>query len=263
MVRWTGNPVAGTAGLPRRLAAMDGFDPATSFGPDVAGKYDSALRGDEAAACRFLAETANGGRALEFAIGTGRIALPLAEAGVDVSGIELSPDMVRQLRSKPGGSAIDVTQGDMSTVVVAGEFTLVYLVYNTIFNLLTQDDQVRCFENAARHLTADGAFVVEAAVPSAWTAQHEYVRPEWIHTDSVGFDVCRYDPVTQVLSENHVRVTGNGIEFAPIVCRLSWPSELDLMARLAGLRLTERWGGWDGEPFTADSKLHVSVYRPA
>jgi hypothetical protein len=241
---------------------MDGFDPATSFGPDVAGKYDSALRGDEAAACRFLAETANGGRALEFAVGTGRIALPLAEAGVDVSGIELSPDMVRQLRSKPGGSSIDITEGDMSTVVVPGEFALVYLVYNTIFNLLTQDDQVRCFENAAGHLTADGAFVVETAVPSAWTKEHEYVRPEWIRTDSVGFDVCRYDPVTQLLEENHVRLTGKGIEFGPIVCRLSWPSELDLMARLAGLRLAERWGGWDRQPFTGDSKAHVSVYRP-
>lgn len=241
---------------------MEEFDPATSFGPDVAATYDNAPRGDEAAATRFLAETAGGGRALEFAIGTGRIALPLAEAGVDVSGIELSPDMVRQLRSKPGGSAIDVTVGDMSTVVVPGEFALVYVVFNTIFNLLTQDDQVRCFQNAARHLTSDGAFVVEAAVPSAWTKEHEYVRPEWIRTDSVGFDVCRYDPVTQLLEENHVRLSAGGLEFGPIVCRLIWPSELDLMARLAGLRLANRWGDWDRRPFTADSKLHVSVYRP-
>jgi SAM-dependent methyltransferase len=240
---------------------MDGFDPKTSFGPEVARQYDNGLRGDEAAASRFLASVAGDGRALEFAIGTGRIGLPLRDHGVDVAGIELSPDMVEQLRAKPGGADLDVAIGDMTSVVMPGSFSLVYVVYNTIFNLLTQDDQIRCFENAARHLTADGAFVIETAVPSAWTAQHEYVRPEWIRTDSVGFDVCRYDPVTQVLSENHVRITGNGIEFGPIVCRLSWPSELDLMARLAGLRLTERWGGWNGEPFTADSKLHVSVYR--
>ncbi len=240
---------------------MEGFNPATSFGPDVASRYDAQLRGDEPAACRFLAEVAGTGRALEFAIGTGRIAVPLTEQGVSVTGIELSPDMVRQLRSKPGGSAIDVTIGDMSTEVVPGTFSLVYLVFNTIFNLLTQDDQVRCFENAARHLSDDGAFVVETAVPSAWTKEYEYVRPEWVGTDNVGFDVCRYDPVTQLLEENHVRLSPEGIRFGPIVCRLSWPSELDLMARLAGLQLAERWGGWQKQPFTAESTAHVSVYR--
>ncbi len=238
---------------------MHGFDPA--FGPTAAARYDDEPRGDEPAASEFLAEVCGDGPALEFAIGTGRIAVPLSERGVDVTGIELSPDMVRQLRSKPGGAGIDVTIGDMASTVVPGRYSLVYLVFNTIFNLLTQDDQVRCFRNAARHLTDDGAFVVEAAVPSAWTSQHEYVRPEWIGTDNVGFDVCRYDPVTQLMEENHVRVSASGIEFAPIVCRLSWPSELDLMAQLAGLRRAERWGGWAREPFTADSRMHVSVYR--
>ena len=240
---------------------MEEFDPATSFGPDVASRYDNSPRGDEAAASRFLAEVAGNGRALEFAIGTGRIALPLAEQGVRVSGIELSPDMVNQLRSKPGGAAVDVTMGDMAAEHVPGPFPLVYLVFNTIFNLLTQDDQVRCFENAARHLSDDGAFVVEAAVPSAWTHQHEYVRPEWVGVDKVGLDICRYDPVTQLLEENHVRLSPEGIRFSPIVCRLIWPSEMDLMARLAGLQISERWGGWNKEPFTADSKMHVSVFR--
>ncbi|WP_020574929.1 class I SAM-dependent DNA methyltransferase [Actinopolymorpha alba] len=241
---------------------MKGFDPAESFGPDVARRYDEgAVRGDEQDASRFLAEVAGPGRALEFAIGTGRIALPLTERGVEVAGIELSPDMVNRLRSKPGGSAIDVTPGDMSSVVVPGTFSLVYLVFNTIFNLLTQDDQVRCFENAARHLADDGAFVVEAAVPGAWTKEYEYVRPEQVAMDSVVFDICRYDPVTQLLEENHVRLSGEGIRFGPIVCRLIWPSEMDLMARIAGLRLAERWGGWNNEPFTADSTMHVSVYR--
>ena len=171
--------------------------------------------------------------------------------------------MVERLRSKAGGDHIPVTIGDMSTARVEGTFDLVYLVFNTIFNLLTQDDQVRCFENAARHLTDDGAFVVEAAVPSAWTAQHEYARPEWISADGVGLDVCRYDPVTQILDENHVSITASGIRFGPIACRLIWPSEMDLMARIAGLRLTERWGGWQRQPFAADSTLHVSVYRRA
>ena len=246
---------------PTMLGPMEGFDPSTSFGPDVASRYDSSARGDEQAACRFLAETAGAGRALEFAIGTGRIALPLTAQGVDVTGIELSRDMVDRLRAKPGGSDIDVTIGDMASTVVPGAYSLVYLVFNTIFNLVTQDNQVRCFENAARHLSDEGAFVVETAVPSAWTKEHEYVRPEWVGTDSVGFDVCRYDPVTQLLEENHVALSAGGIRFGPLVCRLIWPSEMDLMARLAGLRLTERYGGWHREPFTADSLLHVSVYR--
>jgi SAM-dependent methyltransferase len=243
------------------LAPVKGFDPAASFGPDVAGSYDDEARGDEQAACRFLAEMAGRGRALEFAIGTGRIALPLVERGVEVAGIELSPDMVGRLRSKPGGSDLAVTIGDMASTRVPGEFSLVYLVFNTVFNLITQDDQVRCFENAARHLGGDGAFVVEAAVPSAWTKQYEYVRPEWITMEGAGFELCRYDPVTQLLEKTHVRLSGQGIGLSPLVLRLAWPSELDLMARFAGLRLAERWGGWAREPFTADSVKHVSVYR--
>lgn len=237
---------------------MKDYNPA--FGPEIAERYDDTHRGDEESAVAFLAELAGGGRALELAIGTGRIALPLAARGVDVTGIELSEHMVNTLCAKPGGTSIPVVIGDMASVTVPGEFRVAYLVFNTIFNLVTQDDQVRCFRNAARHLSHDGTFVIETAVPSAWTASHEYVRPEWIHTDNVGFDVCRYDPVSQLLEENHVSISDGGITFAPIVCRLATPAELDLMARLAGLRLRERWGGWDKQPFTADSKLHVSVY---
>lgn len=120
--------------------------------------------------------------------------------------------------------------------------------------------KVRCFENAARHLADDGVFVVEAAVPRAWTERYDYVNPEHVGTDSVVFDVCRYDPVTQLLEENHVELSSAGIRFGPLVCRLIWPSEMDLMARIAGLRLVERWGGWEREPFTARSTRHVSVY---
>jgi hypothetical protein len=237
------------------------YDPSSFFGPEAARRYDDQPRGDEADAARLLAELAEEGAALEFAIGTGRIALPLAERGVEVHGIELSPHMVERLRAKPGGAELPVTLGDMAQAQVEGTFQLVYLVYNTIFNLLTQDEQVACFQNAARHLTDDGAFLVEAAVPSAWIDPPNYVRPEWIAADAVGFDVARYDPVTQIFEENHVRISSEGITFGPIVCRLAWPAELDLMARIAGLTLTERWGGWHKQPFTADCLLHVSVYR--
>ncbi|HKS01500.1 MAG TPA: class I SAM-dependent methyltransferase [Arthrobacter sp.] len=242
---------------------MGRFDPAQSFDADVAARYDDALRGDEADAVNFLADLVDdGGSALEFAVGTGRIALPLAERGVRVHGIELSRPMIDRLKSKPGGDAVEVTAGDMSTAGTGARYPLVYLVFNTIFNLQTQDDQVRCFQNAARHLTPDGAFVIETAVPSAWLPTHSYVRPEKMEARALTFDVCSYDPVTQILDENHVRISDDGtVRFAPISCRLAWPAELDLMARIAGLRLAARWGGWKGEPYNGRD-MHVSVYRP-
>ena len=245
------------------MPGMDGFDPAASFGPEVAGRYDDQLRGDEGETVDFLVAHAGSGPALEFAIGTGRIAVPLAARGVPVDGIELSWDMIARLRAKRGGAALAVTQGDMATVRAAGRYAVVYLVYNTIFNLLTQDQQVDCFRNAARHLDEGGVFVVEAGVPSAWTSEHDYARPEYVGSDRVGLDVCHYDPVTQLLDENHVELSPSGIRFSPIVCRLIWPSEMDLMARLAGLRLVNRWAGWRDEPFVAASERHVSVYATA
>jgi SAM-dependent methyltransferase len=239
---------------------MDSSDSSTFYSADTASRYDDQLRGDEDVAAKVLEELAAGGPALEFAIGTGRIALPLIERGVEVHGIELSTHMVEQLRAKPNGANVPVTVGDMSTVRAPGTFPLVYLVYNTIFNLLTQDDQVACFANAARHLTENGVFLVETAVPSAWTDQHAYVRPERIGPDSVALDVVRYDAATQLFEENHVRLSAAGIQFGPIMCRLIWPAEMDLMARIAGLTLVDRWGGWRGEPFTGQSTMHVSVY---
>lgn len=241
---------------------MDGFDPATSFGPEVARRYDDDVRGDEAETVEFLAKLAHGGPALEFAIGTGRIALPLAQRGIRVDGVELSHDMVTRLREKPGGAALDVTMGDMASVTAPAEYPVVYLVFNTIYNLLTQDAQVRCFENAARHLTADGRFVVEAGVPSAWVRGNQYVDVERIANAEVVLDVNRYDPVTQMLDESHVSFTNSGVRLGQISCRLAWPSELDLMARIAGLTLVDRWSGWRSEPFTAASERHVSVYAP-
>jgi len=240
---------------------MRGFTPSESFGPDVASHYDDEPRGDEQAAADFLADLVGDGGALELAIGTGRIALPLALKGVPVDGIELSPAMVVRLRAKPGGEQLHVTIGDMSTVGTGKTYRVVYLVYNTVFNLLTQDDQVACFENAARHLSDDGAFLVEAAVPSSCLPSHSYARPEAVEAQAVTLDVCTYDPVTQILDENHVRISQDeGIRFGPISCRLAWPSELDLMARLAGLRLEQRWGGWQQQPYTG-TDAHVSVYR--
>ncbi|WP_084959250.1 class I SAM-dependent DNA methyltransferase [Thermoactinospora rubra] len=241
---------------------MKGFDPRTSFGYEVSKRYDDEVRGDEEETVAFLAGLADGRDALELAVGTGRIALPLTRAGVRVDGIELSPDMADRLREKPDGDRIDVTMGDMSRVTTGRTYGLVYLVYNTIGNLLTQDDQVRCFENAARHLADDGVFVVECRIPTAPARPgHQYVDPEQIEVDEVGLDVCRYDPVTQVLDENHVRIRADGITFSPIRLRLAYPPEFDLMARIAGLRLRERWGGWEREPYTARSWRHVSVYE--
>lgn len=244
---------------------MDGFDPERSFDEAVAQRYDDEVRGDEDAAAAFLAELAGDGAALEFAIGTGRIALPRAGHGIRVDGIELSVAMVDRLRAKPGGARLDVSVGDMSTLQRSDRYRLVYLVYNTIFNLLTADAQIRCFENAARHLTDDGVFVVETAVPSAWITpdRPDYVRAEHVGLTEVRLDVARYDPVSQLLEENHVRFTTTGITMAPIVCRLITPGEMDLMARIAGLQLLHRYGSWRRDAFDATSRAHVSVYgRP-
>lgn len=244
---------------------MKGFHPATSFGATVAAHYDNQPRGDEAAAVQFLAAYAGQKPALEFAIGTGRIALPLRACGVEVDGIELSPHMIQQLRTKPGGADVRVVEGDMSTCDMGRQYGLVYVVFNTIFNLLTVDDQIRCFANAAHHLTSDGVFVVETAVPFAWMpgGQGDYVHTEQVEMDAVTLDVARYDAVTQLLTENHVRISVQGISMSPIVCRLITPGEMDLMARMAGLQLRERYENWQRTPFDTQSRAHVSVYMRA
>jgi len=239
------------------------FNPRTSFGYEVSKRYDAgSVRGDEEDTVAFLARLAGGRDALEFAVGTGRIALPLTRAGVRVDGIEQSRDMVDRMREKPHGDAVDVTFGDMSSVATERTYGLVYLVFNTIGNLLTQDDQVRCFENAARHLSDDGVFVVECRVPTApsWP-RHQSITAEQIEVDDVRFNVSRYDPVTQILDTSHMRFGADGVVLTPIRLRLAYPPEFDLMARIAGLRVRERWGGWNGEPFTADSWRHISVYE--
>ncbi|HLZ69927.1 MAG TPA: class I SAM-dependent methyltransferase [Dehalococcoidia bacterium] len=241
---------------------MQNYEPSMSFGEDAAATYDAVPRGDEAAAVAFLAERAGDGPALELAIGSGRLALPLAARGLRVDGVDFSPAMVARLRAKPGGAAIAVTLGDFAAVPVPGRYRLIYLVFNTLFNLLTQDAQVRCFENVAAHLTPGGVFVVEAFVPAFLyrLRQDQYVDAEAVGVAEVRLDVGRHDPVAQRLEESHVSLSAAGVRLSPIVTRYAWPSELDLMARIAGLRLRERWGGWSREPFTAASAAHVSVY---
>jgi len=241
---------------------MEDYDPLSSWDADAAERYVNHLRGDEDDAVAFLSKMAGQGKVLELAIGTGRIAIPLKEKGVHVDGIEGSADMVAKLHAHPAGESIEVVVGNMATASMNSKYKLVYLVYNTIFNLLTADSQIRCFENAARHLTQDGRFVVETAVPHAWieNGKSDYVKAEYIGVKEVVLDVARYDPATQIFEENHVTLTENGNRMNPIVCRLITPGEMDLMARIAGLQLIERLGNWRGSVFDVNSIAHVSVY---
>jgi SAM-dependent methyltransferase len=230
---------------------------AQNYDADSTDRFDPNVVG---ATVDFLFELAGNGAALELGIGTGRIALPLAASGVPVQGIDLSPDMVAQLRAKPGGASIGVTIGDFATTVVEGTFRLAYLVYNTIENLTSQDDQVACFANVARHLEPGGCFVIEVEVPPlrrlppGETALAFTVTP-----DRLGFDTI--DVARQLGVSHHYWVRGDRAGTFTMPYRYVWPAELDLMALLAGLRLRERWSGWKREPFTSDSSMHVSVWE--
>jgi SAM-dependent methyltransferase len=209
---------------------------------------------------RFLADLAGEGGALELGIGTGRIALPLSQRGVRVHGIDLSPAMVARLRAKPGADDIGVTIGDFATTRVDGTFRLAYLVFNTIMNLTTQDEQVECFRNVAAHLEPGGRFVIEVGVPALQRLPPgETVRAFTVSPTRLGFD--EYDIAAQILFSHHYRVVDNQLEVFSAPYRYVWPSELDLMARLAGMSLRERWGGWKREPFTSESTKHVSVWE--
>jgi len=242
---------------------MKSYRPVMSFGEETARLDRDLQRGDEAAAVTLLAELAGTGPALELGIGTGRIALPLAASGVNVDGIDLSPAMVAQLRARPGGDQLAITIGDFADMPVEGVYRLIYVVFNTFFNLLTQDDQVRCFEQVATHLTEGGLFVIEAYMPSYFhqLQNHQYVEAESIEVDAVRLDLLRHDPATQLITENHVSLSAAGVRLNPVMQRYAWPSELDLMARIAGMRLKHRWGGWNREPFNANSSQHISVYE--
>ncbi|MHB8463272.1 MAG: class I SAM-dependent DNA methyltransferase [Acidimicrobiales bacterium] len=209
----------------------------------------------------FLADLAGTGAALELAIGTGRVALPLSERGIRVHGIELSPAMVEQLRAKPGAEKIEVAIGDMATTTVDGSFAVVYLVFNTIMNLTTQEEQVACFRNAAAHLEPGGHFVVEVVVPDLrWLAPGTNTRVIAATRGYVGFDEYT-DLGAQLMYSHHWRDVGGKLAAVRAPFRYIWPSELDLMAQLAGMQLVQRWATWGREPFTNDSTSHVSVWQ--
>ncbi len=208
----------------------------------------------------FLADLAGDGAALELAIGTGRIALPLARRGVHVHGIDLSPAMVAQMQAKPGADEIPVTIGDIAVDRAEGRYTLVYLVYNTINNLLTQDEQVSCFQNAAAHLVPGGCFVIEVGIPDLQRLPPgETFKAFHVSPTRLGFD--EYDIAAQILYSHHYWVVDDHLEIFSAPYRYAWPTELDLMARLAGMTLRERWNDWDRTPFTSDSRKHISVWE--
>jgi SAM-dependent methyltransferase len=238
----------------------DGF-----FGTDVAAAYDDSSGTDfdpavVGATADVLAELVGAaGRALEFAIGTGRIALPLAGRGVEVHGLDLSRAMIARLREKPGGSALRVTVGDFTTTRVDGTFDLVYLVFNTIMNVTTQAAQVECFRNAAAHLRPGGRFLIEVMVPELRKLPPgQTMVPFRVGDGDWAFDL--YDLVTQEMSSNYVTVENGRGTYRSIPFRYAWPAEFDLMAQLAGLTPTARWADWTKAPFTSESPRHISIW---
>lgn len=235
------------------------------FGQEVAGRYDDAV-GEMFDPVRvepaidFLAGLADGGPALELGIGTGRLALPLAARGVAVHGVDLSSAMVERLRAKPGGAEIPITIGDFASTKLTETFRLAYLVFNTVMNLTTAEQQVACFQNVAAHLEVGGRFVIEVSVPQLQRLPPgETVRAFDVSDDHLGFD--EYDTASQRLVSHHFSKVNGNWKLRSIPFRYVWPSELDLMARLAGMKLCERWGGWQRDPFTDRSVEHISVWQ--
>jgi SAM-dependent methyltransferase len=240
--------------------------PEDYFGEEIAARYDDELgpwgeREAVESAVDFLAELAGGGAALELGVGTGRIALPLAARGVQVHGIDLSDAMVARLRAKPGGDAVSVTIGDFATTRVDGTFALAYLVFNTIMNLTTQDAQVACFQNAATHLEPGGCFVVEVGLPQLQRLPAGQTIHPFSFESPRRFGLDEYDVANQGLISHHYADGGGSFGPRSIPFRYVWPSELDLMARLAGMRSRERWSGWLREPFTSESNKLIGVWE--
>jgi SAM-dependent methyltransferase len=249
------------------VAPDDDYGPST-YGDRWAGIYDrfARLPTDTDATVEFLAGLAGPGPALELGIGTGRVALPLAERGVEVHGIDASEAMVAKLREKPGGAAIPVTMGDFAEVgsLVRGPYSMVYVPFNTLFALPTQEDQVRCFQGVAKVLAGDGVFVIQAFVPDMTLFDHgSNVSVIKIDVDEALLDLARLDQSAQQVSAQHLLIKEGRISTFPVKLRYAWPSELDLMARLAEMRLRERWGGWQREPFTSTTPNHISIYERA
>jgi SAM-dependent methyltransferase len=241
--------------------SMDNYHDET-YGERIADVYDEWYPDVDEAMLDTLADLADGGRALELGIGTGRVALPLQARGIEVHGIDASEAMIARLHTKPGGEKIHVTVGNFADIAVEGQYSLIYVVFSTFFALLTQEEQSRCFENVARRLSPKGAFVIEAYVPDFGRfEQGQTVRAIKVGVDEVRLEVSKFDPVNQQVTGQKIVLTGQGVRLNPIQVRFAWPSELDLMARLAGLRLWQRWESWQHTPFSEESKRHISLYR--
>jgi SAM-dependent methyltransferase len=243
---------------------VEGYRPAT-YGDRIAEIYDDwyTSRMDPSDAVDLLAELAGDGRVLELGIGTGRVALPLAARGLEVSGIDASQAMVDKLREKPGGKAIAVTFGNFADVAVDGVFSLVYVPFTTFFALLSQAEQIRCLRNVAARLEPGGSFVLDAFVPDLGRYQNndQGVFAQEVGADHVRIDVTRHDPVEQRVDSSHVVLSERGTHIYPVALRYAWPAELDAMAMVAGLVPVERYGGYDRRPFDRSSTHHVSIYR--
>jgi SAM-dependent methyltransferase len=241
----------------------------STYGDRIAEAYDErfARRIDTMAAVEAIADLATAAgatRVLELAIGTGRIALPLKERGFDVRGVDVSEAMVAKLREKQGGDEIPVTMGNFADVPVEGTFKLVYLVFNTLFALLSQAEQIECMENVASHLEQGGLFVLECFVPDlARFDRGQRVGANSVDVNDLELEVSRHHSTEQRVDSMHVVIRDGEVRTYPVRLRYAWPAELDLMARIAGLKLRERWGGWEREPFTDDSGSHVSIYERA
>lgn len=242
---------------------MDDYN-ADTYGERIADVYDSWYAAYDDHSIEFLAALAGNGPALELGIGTGRIALPLRQRGVVVHGVDASPAMVAKLRGKPGGDAIPVTMGTFTDFAVDGRFALAFIAFNTFFALLTQEEQIRCMETVARHLSPGGRFVIEAFVPDlARFVSNQTVRLVGVESSEVRIDASQLDPAQQRITSQHIVLTEGGARLYPVALRYVWPAEMDLMARIAGLRLESRWADWKRAPFGADSVKHISVYRVA
>ncbi len=233
-----------------------------TYGERVAGVYDEWYSDIEPQQIDVLADLAGGGRALELGIGTGRIALPLSERNVEVHGVDAATSMISRLRAKPGGDRIPVTQGNFAEVPVEGKFELIYIVFNTFFALTTQEEQIQCFRNIAEHLAPGGCFLMEVFVPDLTRFTLGQVNmARKVTTDQVVLDISQHNAADQHVVSQQVVITEGNIRMYPVQIRYCWPSELDLMARLAGLRLRERWNNWKREPFTSESGKHISIYE--
>ncbi len=232
------------------------------YGERIAAVYDDFFADYEPGSIEALAPLAQGGPALELGIGTGRIALPLVSRGVKVEGIDAAPSMVERLRAKPMGDQVIVHMGNFAEVAVEGKYSLIFVVFNTFFALTSQEEQVRCFRNVAAHLVPGGCFLIEAFVPDVTRFTKGQVN--WatrVTTESVELDVGQHDSATQCVTSQRVVISDGRVQLYPVQIRYVWPSELDLMAQLAGLSLRERWSNWERSPFNSESQKHISVYE--